>query len=163
MAAHPTSPRAGTSAAAGAASARGAGCLRREILKSGPLDALLVNEGESNNTITTNGFAVNISTSINGTRSAFTGVLVIDGKGGDDTISGGASGARWLIGGGVTTSGTVDTLTGVDSATDIFDLRSNAGDVWEKAYAAGNAVVKGYDPGNYIFPAKASAKYQAIF
>jgi hypothetical protein len=132
------------------------------IDQSGPLDALVVNGGESNNFITGNGLADNISTAINETRSAFTGVLVIDGKGGADTITGGASGTNWLIGGGVSSVGTVDTLTGVALTTDIFDLRRNVADAWQDAYSVGNAVINGYDLGDYIVLAKDPNQYQVV-
>lgn len=130
------------------------------IDQSGPLDALVVNGGESNNTITGNGFADNTSTEINEERSAFSGVLVIDGKGGADTITSGTSGTNWLIGGGVTTEGTVDSLTGVALSKDIFDLRRNTGDTWEDAYSLGNAVINSYDLGDYIVLAKDQSQYQ---
>ena len=100
------------------------------------LDALVVTGGEGSNNISAQGSVDDPNTdTIDESRSAFTGVLVIDGKGGADTIIGGASETTWLIGGG-----TADTLTGVSLTTDIFDLRKQddaTGENWSDAYSAG--------------------------
>ena len=136
-----------------------------DIDQAPPLDALVFNGGDSDNTITANSFVDNESTEIDETRSAFTGVLVIDGKGGADTIIGGASGTNWLIGGG-TSDGSVDTLTGVSLATDIFDLRKQddvSGEIWGDAYSVGgHAEIRNYNSGDFIVLSGLAENYEVI-
>ena len=115
-----------------------------------PLDALVVNGGDSNNTITGAGFKDDPATTAIETRSAFSGVLVLDGKSGADTITGG-TGTNWLIGGGVSASGTIDALTGTSLTKDVFDLRREIPTgVWSDAYAVGHAVINNFTGEDFI-------------
>lgn len=130
------------------------------IDQAGPLDALTVTGGDGNNTITGQGFADDPNTgSVNESRSAFSGVLVIDGKGGADSITGGTSGPNWLIGGGVSTDGTVDTLTGVSVAADVFDLRKEVAGAYEDAYSIGHAVINKFELGDTIVLSGSQSDY----
>ena len=115
-----------------------------------PLDALVVNGGDANNVITAAGFKDDPASTTIETRAAFSGLVVIDGKSGADTITGG-TGTNWLIGGGVSTSGTFDSLTGTSFVKDIFDLRreTTAG-AFQDAYSLGHAVVNNFGAEDFI-------------
>lgn len=133
------------------------------IDQAGPLDALTVTGGDGNNTITGQGFADDPNTgSVNESRSAFSGVLVIDGKGGADSITGGKSGPNWLIGGGVSADGTVDTLTGASLATDVFDLRKEVAGSYQDAYLIGHAVINNFELGDNIVLSGSQSDYNVV-
>jgi hypothetical protein len=126
-----------------------------------PLDALVVNGGDANNIITAAGFKDDPASTTIETRAAFSGLVVIDGKSGADTITGG-TGTNWLIGGGVSAAGTLDTLTGTLAAKDIFDLRSESTPgIWSDAYAVGHAVINNFAVEDFI--ALAGQKSDYIF
>ncbi|WP_411868981.1 lectin-like protein [Vulcanococcus limneticus] len=124
-----------------------------------PLDALVVNGGDANNVITAAGFKDDPASTTIEIRAAFSGLVVIDGKSGADTITGGI-GTNWLIGGGVSATGTVDTLTGTLSAKDIFDLRSETSSgAWSDAYAVGHAVINNFAVEDFIVLAGQKSDY----
>jgi hypothetical protein len=125
-----------------------------------PLDALVVSGGDSNNSITAAGFQGDPSTPA---RSAFSGVLVIDGKGGADTITGGI-GTNWLIGGGVSSG--VDILTGTTGTSsvpvkDFFDLRVETLSGYSDSYSIGNADIRNFNLfEDFIVLSGASTEYR---
>ena len=133
------------------------------IDKTAPLDVLVFQGGSSDNTITANGFIDNLDTAVDETRSAFTEVVVIDGKGGADDITGGASGLSWMIGGGATED-TFDTLTGSTQTIDVFDLRREISPgQWADSYGIGHAVINNYDGFNdFIVLANDDSGYNVI-
>ena len=67
-----------------------------------------------------------------------------------------------MIGGG-TSDGSVDTLTGVSLATDIFDLRTQvdeSGEIWSDAYSAGgHAEIRNYNSGDFIVLSGGATEY----